>query len=385
MSHVRATALQLSLDLQLRTLQLSRYARSKRILTGRVSWRLMPRRFRGASRRQEVAVAAAAVAGSLYYCWCASGSGDSGSGASALSPRTPPTWPGRGVPAVPSPEAELTGGGIFESLDDDMVLLVVQRMYRLDDDSTREVSSSNGQADVAAAALICVGGINRQWRRLSGLRCFWQPLCRHHFKIGMDPIDCPRWSDRSPSRDHTPAEQRGRSNESYYAALGLSEGATAEEIAAAYTAVVNAAQGRSEATMQHAKGDELPAPAEWRQCWLSWHGVAASQIGHAHKPLQRCEPPAPPGGAASAPAAGNQPIDGQLWCRVIRCWRQMHDFCEAEHPAIIDSLLPPADTADWIRFLQDLNLEDYAERLEPLRLLYCVRDMLSALYTHAGD
>ena len=32
MSHVRATVLQLSLDLQLRTLKLSRYARSKRIL-----------------------------------------------------------------------------------------------------------------------------------------------------------------------------------------------------------------------------------------------------------------------------------------------------------------------------------------------------------------
>ena len=37
MSPVRATVLQLSLDLQLRTLQLSRYARSKRILQLSVS------------------------------------------------------------------------------------------------------------------------------------------------------------------------------------------------------------------------------------------------------------------------------------------------------------------------------------------------------------
>lgn len=47
---------------------------------------------------------------------------------------------------------------------------------------------------------------------------------------------------------------------------------------------------------------------------------------------------------------------------------------EAEHPTLLASLLPPADSADWIRFIEELDLQQYEATLEPLRLLYCVHN-----------
>ena len=46
----------------------------------------------------------------------------------------------------------------------------------------------------------------------------------------------------------------------------------------------------------------------------------------------------------------------------------------AEHPSVLASLLPPADSADWIRFIEELGLQQYEATLEPLRLLYCVHN-----------
>ena len=47
---------------------------------------------------------------------------------------------------------------------------------------------------------------------------------------------------------------------------------------------------------------------------------------------------------------------------------------EAEHPTVLASLLPPADSADWIRFIEELGLQQYEAKLESLRLLYCVHN-----------
>jgi hypothetical protein len=336
----------------------------------------MPRGGGGGVRRSELAVAAAAATGSLLYCMCSARSGDR-----VVPPPRQTAKASSTRAAVPTGlPAPTFGGGIFESLDDDMVLLVLRHLSRIG----HGADTLNAAADAAAAALISAGGINRQWRRLSGLRCFWSPLCQYHFRIGAEPVECPRWCAENGALP--PAQRLGdsASSSSYYEALGLHEGATAQDIAAAYAAVVrraaSAAAGSGNAS---AAARELPVTAsEWRQCWLSWHAEAATTIGHTHVPLQRREPPRlplPPQERQSRQRpegrqSGNRPIDGQLWCRVVDCWRRIHDFCEAEHPAVLASLLPPADSASWIQFIEELGLQQYETRLEPLRLLYCAHN-----------
>lgn len=41
---------------------------------------------------------------------------------------------------------------------------------------------------------------------------------------------------------------------------------------------------------------------------------------------------------------------------------------------MLKSLLPPADNAEWFRFIEELGLQQYEATLEPFRLLYCVHN-----------
>lgn len=223
------------------------------------------------------------------------------------------------------PVAPALGGGIFERLDDDMVLLVLQHVCLV----TAEPTTRNAAADAAAATLISAGGINRQWRRLAGLRCFWMPLCQHHFGIGSEPVECPRWDD-APGAVYPPLPvHAAQSSNSYYEALGVEEGASAQEIAAAYAKAI-----RDVAALSTRTDDVAVEHAEdttWRKCWLSWHAEAATQIGHTHMPLQRR--PAGVEQRQQLVQAGNRPISGNIWCRVVDCWRRIHEFCEfVSHP-----------------------------------------------------
>ena len=282
---------------------------------------LMPRG--GRARKSELIVAATAATGSLLYCWFSARQEDLPPPAHRFEGRplsaAVPTRPTRRSTLTPA--AQVLGGGIFEQLDDDMVLLVLQHICKI----APEPAGLNVAADAAAAALISVGGINRQWRRLSGLRCFWMPLCQHHFGIGTAPVECPRWCDETgpvpPLQVH-----RAQSSKSYYDALGLDEGASAQEIAAAYAKAVRDAAAISTGTFDLAV--QLARPSEeskWRKCWLSWHTQVATQIGHTHTPLQRR-----PGGMERRQPLlqpGNRPISGHVWCRVVDCWRRIHNFC----------------------------------------------------------
>ena len=278
----------------------------------------------GQARKSELIVAATAATGSLLYCWWFSARQED------LPPRVR-RFEGRPLSAVVptrsarrcdlAPATPALGGGIFEQLDDDMVLLVLQHICKV----APEPAGLNAGADAAAAALISVGGINRQWRRLSGLRCFWMPLCQHHFGIGTAPVECPRWCDNTgpvpPLQVH-----RTQSSNSYYAALGLDEDASAQEIAAAYAKAVRDAAAISTGTFDSAVQRAQPSEeSKWRKCWLSWHAQVATQIGHTHAPLQRLS-----GGTERRQPlirAGNRPISGHVWCRVVDCWRRIHDFC----------------------------------------------------------
>lgn len=58
---------------------------------------------------------------------------------------------------------------------------------------------------------------------------------------------------------------------------------------------------------------------------------------------------------------------------------------EAEHPTVLESLLPPADSADWIRFIEELGLQQYEATLEPLRLLYCCHNGQSSQFDRLLD
>jgi len=265
----------------------------------------------GRARKSELIVAATAATGSLLYCWCSARWED------AANPRpqstTVPSDRRRKCGPERVPDAPVLGGGIFERLDDDMVLMVLQHVCLV----AAESANPNVATDAAAAALIAAGGINRQWRRLSGLRCFWMPLCRHHFGVSAEPVECPRWRD-GPGVVPLLQVHETQSSNSYYEALGVDEGASAQEIAAAYTKAI-----RDVAAMSTGAGEIAVVRADdatWRNCWFSWHAEAATQIGHTHMPLQRL-----PGG--TEPLPGNRPICGPVWCRVVDCWRRIHEFC----------------------------------------------------------
>jgi hypothetical protein len=238
---------------------------------------------------------------------------------------TVPSEPGRHSDPERVPVPPALGGGIFEQLDDDMVLLVLQHVCLV----AAEPETLNAATDAAAAALISASGINKQWRRLGGLRCFWMPLCQHHFGIGSDPVECPRWCDEQGAVSPPLQVHEAESSNSYYEALGVEEGATAQEIAAAYAKairdVVVMSTGTDDLAVEHAED------AAWRKCWLSWHAEAATQIGHTHMPLQRR-----PGSVEHMQPlvqAANRPISGHTWCRVVDCWRRIHEFCAfVSHP-----------------------------------------------------
>ena len=110
----------------------------------------------GGVRRSELAVAAAAATGSLLYCMCSARSGDmcsarSGDGMVPPPRQTAKAWSTRAAVPTGLP-APTFGGGIFESLDDDMVLLVLRHLSRID----RGADTLNAAADAAAAALMIV-------------------------------------------------------------------------------------------------------------------------------------------------------------------------------------------------------------------------------------
>jgi len=293
-----------------------------------------------------VGLVGAACGGLIWYCW-----------PSAPESKAPPprhTSP-RGQQPPPSQQAGRGGGGgggsgPLEGLDDDMVIMV---LHHLCGGSTE--ARSNAQADAAAAWLLSAGGVCRQWRRLGALPCFWRPLCAHHFGFSDALLDCPRHGAAEPEPPAPP------STSSYYSALGVADDATTEEIVAAYAALVDSrADAGADAPPPAALGGE---EAGWRRCWLAWHAEALSTIGHAHQPLLRA--------ADADTVPGNARLDATLWRRSAGCWERVRAFCAAEAPDVLRTLLPPADAADWSRFLAELGLQGFAPNLEPLRLLYC--------------
>jgi hypothetical protein len=259
--------------------------------------------------------------------------------------------------------------GPVEQVGDDLLLLVFHHL----------VQSVPGDARVAAASsdprprhLLAAGGTCRRWRRLCGLRCFWEPLCVRHFQMHTgepNPLPVPTQAGAVASTAAAAVAGAGASSArdrgSLYAALGLSDDATSAEVVRAYRALSRSAQQ----VAGDASGGDHTELSRWRDAWLDWSSEAK------HKML---------------PSTWSQHCNAPMWAHVNRYWHSIYAFfgdgaraadgrgapshSQQMIPQVIDSLLPPAEPVAWWHFLEHLEMRPYAAALEPLRLLFRVHN-----------
>ena len=279
-------------------------------------------------------------------------------------------------------ESAITAAAVslIDVLSEDLLLHVLEAYARV-------------SPDRAVVCLLRAGGVCRLWRRVSGMRCFWQHLCFHHYRIPTGtaqplrrPVE-PRANGYVPGDSYSTVGRRNRCAPStnsiteHYRALGVSQNASADEIKAAWNqakmraqlvGIAAAVRTSTEYTVPVAESS--PTSDEWRRAWLSWRAEARDVIGPS--PVFRTgihvghdvtgQRTTSMGARLADQFNPWAPIDANMWCRCVTIWSKIRAFyscpqktpttASVRHPKVAQSLLPPADAVSWFNFVTTLQL-----------------------------